>query len=107
MLSPPGSISSRLPASADTAKPLPMALPQVDRSGVTPYSDCAPCRDQRIPVIISSKINTAPCCSVSERRPSRNPGAGSAVAVAGFQDHGRRFDLGRQSKSACTESRSL
>ena len=33
---PPSSISSRLPARADTAKPLPSALPHVDRSGVTP-----------------------------------------------------------------------
>jgi hypothetical protein len=30
------SINSRLPARADTAKPLPNALPKVDRSGVTP-----------------------------------------------------------------------
>ena len=69
--SPPSSISSRRPASADTAKPLPSALPNVERSGVTPYTPCAPASDQRNPVIISSKTSTTPWRVHSSRRPSR------------------------------------
>ena len=56
---------------ADTANPLPSALPNVDRSGTTPYTPWAPASDQRKPVIISSKTSTAPCRSASSRRPSR------------------------------------
>ena len=67
---------------AAIGNPLPIALPQVDRSGVTPYTDCAPPAAQRNPVIVSSKISTTPCRSQSARTPSRKPGAGSASALA-------------------------
>lgn len=57
---PPSSVRSRFPATAETAKPLPSALPNVDRSGVTPYTDCAPASDHRKPVIISSNTSKHP-----------------------------------------------
>ena len=79
---PPSSINSRRPANAATENPLPIALPQVDRSGITPYTACAPPAAQRNPVIVSSKTRTAPCRSHSARTPARYPGAGSARAEA-------------------------
>ena len=61
---------------------MPIALPQVERSGTTPKTSCAPPVDQRNPVIISSNTSTVPSAVHSSRNPSRNPGAGATVPVA-------------------------
>ena len=68
-----------------------MTLPSVVRSGVTPYSACAPPGCTRKPVITSSKTSSAPSASVSARRPSRKPSRGDDEAhVPGHRldDHG-------------------
>lgn len=50
-------------------------------SGVDRVSEQAT-PDQRMPVMISSKIRTMRRSSAKARRPARKPGTGSAVAVA-------------------------
>ena len=71
------SMMSRRPPNAPTGMPPPTILPSVVRSGLMPYSACAPPSATRKPVITSSKISTLPCWSHTVRSVSRNPGAGS------------------------------
>ncbi len=98
-------MSSRGPASAAIANPLPIALPNVVRSGRTPYTAAAPAVDQRKPVIISSNTSSAPSAVHSSRRPSRNPGAGS-FAVAGSRIRQATWP-GCSANRRRTDSRSL
>ena len=64
-------VIERLPAIAATGKPLAMALPKVEMSGVTPNNCCAPPGARRKPVITSSKMRMAPCLVQAARTPSR------------------------------------
>ena len=107
---------ARRPPKAPTGMPPPMTLPSVVRSGVMPYSACAPPACTRKPVITSSKIEHAPCASHSARRPSRKPGArrdqvhvagdrldddgGDLVALRGEQRLDRREVVVRQRRAS-------
>ena len=55
--------------------PLPIALPKHARSGATPYFACAPPIDERNPVMISSKIRSAPYRGQSLRPCKYQPAA--------------------------------
>ena len=65
-----------MPASAAIGKPFASALPNVDKSGVTPLIPWYPPRPARKPVFTSSKMSTNPAASASSRRPSKYPGRG-------------------------------
>ena len=62
---PPSCMISRLPASADSANPLAIPLPHVERSGVIPCTSCAPPVCQRNPLTFSSKTRSAPSARTS------------------------------------------
>ena len=64
-------ITSADPPTPLTAYPLPMALPKVVRSGLTPAICWNPPSACRKPVMTSSKISTLPRAAVSSRSPSR------------------------------------
>ena len=59
------SMMSARPATAPPGSPPATILARTHMSGVTPKRCCAPPRDQRKPVITSSKISTTPCCWVA------------------------------------------
>ena len=75
------SMTSRRPPYAPMGMPPPMILPSVVRSGVTPYSPCAPPCATRKPVITSSKISSAPCSLVMSRSPCRKPSPGGTTPM--------------------------
>ena len=58
-----------------------MTLPRIVRSGVTPYTPCAPPNAIRNPVITSSNTSSAPASEHRSRRPSRNPGSGGTTPM--------------------------
>ena len=70
------SITSRLPPSAATGKPAPIAFAITVRSGSIPNMPWAPPGPIRKPVSTSSKITSAPASVASSRIRSRYPGAG-------------------------------
>ena len=62
---------SRRPATTDSGAPPATALPNVERSGVTPKWACAPPSAIRKPVITSSMMKSVPCRRQRSRTPSR------------------------------------
>src|SRR4051794_15809075 len=58
---------SALPATAPPGRPPATILASTHMSGVTPKRACAPPRDQRKPVMTSSRIITTPCFLVAAR----------------------------------------
>ena len=75
-LGPSRSMISPRPQRAEMGNPLPSALPSVVRSGVTPSRPWAPPGPCRKPVMISSKMRTAPASVHASRSVSRKPGSG-------------------------------
>ena len=73
--------AGRVPITAPSAKPLEIALAKAARSGSTPNFRCAPPRQSRQPIVISSKTSSVPFFVHRSRTPSRNPGSGSTPRV--------------------------
>ncbi len=65
------SMTSRRPTTADSGTPLLMALESIVRSGVTPYSACAPPRPVLKPDSTSSKSRSAPASWAMSRAAAR------------------------------------
>ena len=77
-----------------------MTFPSVVRSGVTPYSACAPPGCTRKPVITSSKTSSAPCRRRELAQPLEKPGLGEHdTHVAGHRLHDDGGDSSCSSKS--------
>src|SRR5690606_41226803 len=79
---PPRPLLPGRPPRAGAAEAFPGGLAEGRGAGVAPYTPCAPARLQRKPVIISSKISSAPFARHSACTSCRNPSRGS-TAVAG------------------------
>ena len=80
------------PPYAPTGNPPPITLPSVVRSGLMPYSCCAPPKATRKPVMTSSKISSAPVlceCSRSASQEARRRRHATHVAHDRF-DNNRR-----------------
>jgi len=74
-------ITGRVPMTAPSAKPLEIALAKAAMSGSTPNFMCAPPRQSRQPIVISSKTSSVPFFVHRCRTPSRKPGSGSMPRV--------------------------
>ena len=83
---------SARPATAPPGSPPATILASTHRSGMTPKRACAPPRDQRKPVITSSKISSDAVLLASRRAGRRGNPSGSGTmpheAPDRFEDHG-------------------
>ena len=85
------SITGRVPMTAPSAKPLEIALAKAAMSGSTPNFMCAPPRQSRQPIVISSKTSSVPFFVHRCRTPSRKPGSGSMPRVDSITTAARFF----------------